>query len=71
MQRTAHLDDLAKAFAIAHKLANHEDTPQPYRHYCRSIAHLIWKSCGDAGFLNPYETLPLNAIATAKVEEAR
>jgi len=59
MPSNVDLHELQKAFALAHKLSNNDETPQPHRNYYRAIAHLIWKSCGDAGFLNPHETAPV------------
>ena len=41
-------DELQKAFALAHKLSENPDIGSRERKYFRAIAHLIWKSCGEA-----------------------
>lgn len=42
----ASISELQKAFAVATKAAQNDNTPQRERAYFRAIAFLIWKSCG-------------------------
>lgn len=40
---------LQKAFALAHKAAEHYDVHDKERKYFRAIAWLIWLACGEEG----------------------
>ena len=67
------LDQLSKAFALAHKLSESDKIEQPNRNYYRAIAYLIWDGLGEPGKPEGYATTPeeLQAERDALSDEDR
>jgi hypothetical protein len=41
------ISELQRAFALAMKCSERDNTPARERNEFRAVAHLIWRSCGD------------------------
>jgi hypothetical protein len=58
------LSELQKAFALALKCSQRDDTPGRERSEFRAVAHLIWRSCGDAALGGARDAAPVSKGAS-------